>query len=82
MVVFARMAVHVSLSFHFTFAFPHLGFIVTKWVGLYVLQALVSRGVAKGTLPCRFLPWTYVLMISIFPLPQQFSRQSELKVGK
>ena len=75
----ARVAAHVSLPSSFSFhRFP---FIMVRWMVLYVPQALVSRRAAREILPCRLPPWTYVLLVSIFPLPLRFSRQRELESG-
>ena len=79
MAVIARVAAPVSLRF--SFSFHCFLCILAKWMVLHVPQALVSQRAARETLPWSFLPRTFVLMLSIFPLPPRFSQQRELENG-
>ena len=75
----SRSCAHLSPLF--AFFFHRVRSIVTRGAELYVPQAPVSQGAARETLPCRSLLWTYVLMVSISPLPLRLRRQSELESG-
>ena len=79
MAVIARVAAPVSLRF--SFSFHCFLCIMAKWMVLHVPQALVLQRAAREILPWSFLPRTFVLMVSILPLPPRFTQQSELENG-